>query len=144
MAALGWHTDSRIENLGCREHDLNRGRPRRAAPTVRSESLIYFTFQNSAASANEIKLHHEPRSICRHVVQLAASILIICDYDFSQRAPAVLDSTGNGQAALASTRWHAGSLEHVHVVFSDAAVGGLFARAGYNFADRSSQAGSSA
>jgi DNA adenine methylase len=36
VAALGWQTDSRNKGLGFGEHDLNQGRPRRAAPTVRS------------------------------------------------------------------------------------------------------------
>jgi len=30
------YTDSSFDGLGFGEHDLNRGRPRRAAPTVRS------------------------------------------------------------------------------------------------------------
>ncbi len=76
--------------------------------------------------------------------QLPPNILIICHYDFPQRPLAVLDSTHNGEDAFASTRWDAGGVEHLHAVFSDTAVGGIFLRAGYNFANTSAQAGSSA
>ena len=65
------------------------------------------------------------------------------DYNVPQRPPAVLGSTRNGQDAFATARWDAGRVEHVHAVFSGDAVGWVFVRVGYNFADRGSQTSSS-
>ena len=73
-----------------------------------------------------------------------ASVPIVCDHDFPQRALAVLDSTHNGEDALASTRRNAGGVEHLHVVFPNTAVVGIFVRAGYDFVVSSAQASSSA
>lgn len=41
---------------------------------------------------------------------------------------AVLDSTGNGKNAVASTRGNASGVEHVHALFSVHAVGRIFLR----------------
>jgi len=47
VAALDLLSDSRGHGLGFGEHDLNRGRPRRAAPTVRSEGFDSVEAQGS-------------------------------------------------------------------------------------------------
>ena len=49
MAALGLHTGQEAHGLGHREYDSNRGRPQRAAPTVRSE--FFNLFQLEAADS---------------------------------------------------------------------------------------------
>src|SRR6185369_17801762 len=56
----------------------------------------------------------------------------------------VLDSIGNGEDAVASARWDAGSVEYLYALFSGVAARGIFIRTGYNLTAGRSQAGGSA